>query len=213
MNVFLSSEIIKNYFPEIPKQTFDKMSKLFELYNYWNQRINVISRKDIQNFYLHHVLHSLSIAKFFKFEKGQKILDLGTGGGFPGIPLAIFFPEAEFLLADSIKKKIIVVNEVVKNLQLNNVHTLCERAENIKGMKFDYITTRAVAPAVEIVNWTKKIIQMNPDRENSGYLFLKGGMNVEDEFKGLKGHVKIFSLEEIFREPYFKEKKLIHLTF
>lgn len=213
MSEILSPEIIKNYFPEISNQTFDKLSKLYSLYYYWNQRINVISRKDIQNFYLHHVLHSLSIAKFFNLGKGQKILDVGTGGGFPGIPLAIFFPEAEFVLVDSIKKKIIVVNEVIKNLQLNNVQTLCERAENIKGMKFDYITTRAVAPALEIVNWTKKIIQINPNRENSGYLFLKGGMNVEDEFKDLKAFVKIFSLEEIFRESYFKEKKLIHMTF
>lgn len=213
MNEILSPEIIKFYFPEITKESFHKLSKLFELYYYWNQRINVISRKDIQNFYLHHVLHSLSIAKFFRFEKGQKILDVGTGGGFPGIPLAIFFPESDFVLVDSIKKKITVVNEVVKNLQLGNVHTLCVRAENIKEMKFDYITTRAVAPAVEIVNWTKKIIQINPNSENSGYLFLKGGTNVEDEFKDLKGYVKIFSLEEIFCEAYFKEKKLIHLTF
>lgn len=213
MSEILSPEIIKNYFPEIPNQTFDKLSKLYDLYNYWNQRINVISRKDIQNFYLHHVLHSLSIAKFFKLEKGQKILDVGTGGGFPGIPLAIFFPEADFVLVDSIKKKIVVVNDIVKNLQLKNVQTICGRAENIKGMRFDYITTRAVAPALEIVNWTKKLIQINSSGENSGYLFLKGGMNVEDEFKEVKGFFKIFSLEEIFCEPYFKEKKLIHLTF
>lgn len=213
MNQAISSEIIKKYFPDIQTEVYQKLVILYDIYNFWNKRINVISRKDFHNFYLHHVLHSLSIAKFFIFKKEHKVLDVGTGGGFPGIPLAIFFPQTNFLLLDSIKKKIIVVDDVVRNLQLNNVQTLFERVENIKGMKFDYITSRAVAPAEKMVNWTKKIIQFNPVRENYGYLFLKGGDGVENEFRNLKGYIKIFSLEEIFHEPYFKEKKLIHLTF
>ncbi|MBP7103952.1 MAG: 16S rRNA (guanine(527)-N(7))-methyltransferase RsmG [Fermentimonas sp.] len=203
-------KVIENYFQKLTELQKSQFKALFDLYLDWNNKINVISRKDIENLYLHHVLHSLAIAKYVSFAPGTKVMDVGTGGGFPGIPLAIFFPEVQFLLLDSIGKKVRVAGEIAKAIGLENVEVKHSRAEDEKR-KFDFIVSRAVMLLPELV----KIINKNISREQNnsipnGVICLKGG-DLTSETKSFKNIVDIVSLSEYFSEPFFQTKKLVYL--
>ena len=202
-------EIIRKYFPNLTEDQISKFSQLDELYHDWNAKINVISRKDIDNLYEHHVLHSLAIAEMIRFKPGTKVMDLGTGGGFPGIPLAIMFPETTFHLVDSIGKKIKVCQEVANALQLKNVTTQWCRAEEIKD-KYHFVVSRAVMPLAELV----KIIKKNISTEQinalpNGIICLKGG-ELEKETLPLKKQTEIYPLTDYFEEPFFETKKIVY---
>lgn len=204
-------ELIKKYFPNITDKQEEQFGKLKELYDDWNSKINVISRKDMDNFYEHHVLHSLAIAHEIKFRDGSKILDLGTGGGFPGIPLAIMFPQCQFKTIDRTGKKILVVNEVAKALGLENVKAEQLSGEEEKG-KYDFVVSRAVMPLPDLV----KIIKKNVDhkrQQNSlpnGLICLKGG-DLNNETRPFKNIVSMTDIHDMFDEEWFKEKYLIYL--
>lgn len=201
--------IIQKYFNDLTNEQLSQFAKLELLYKDWNSKINVISRKDIDELYLRHVLHSLSIAKLISFKDGTSILDVGTGGGFPGIPLAILFPNCRFHLVDSIQKKITVVNNVVKELDLKNVKTSCSRVEAISE-KYDFVVSRAVTNMKDFVSWIKfKINKKSFNDFKNGVLYLKGG-DLEDELKSFK-NVKTFELSEIFNEDFFIQKKVVYL--
>ena len=201
--------IIQKYFNDLTNEQLSQFAKLELLYKDWNSKINVISRKDIDELYLRHVLHSLSIAKLISFKDGTSILDVGTGGGFPGIPLAILFPNCRFHLVDSIQKKITVVNNVVKELDLKNVKTSCSRVETISE-KYDFVVSRAVTNMKDFVSWIKfKINKKSFNDFKNGVLYLKGG-DLEDELKSFK-NVKTFELSEIFNEDFFIQKKVVYL--
>ncbi len=183
---------------------------LLPLYNEWNSKINVISRKDIDNIYLHHVLHSLAIAKVITFIPQSKVLDIGTGGGFPGIPLAIMFPQVSFILADSIGKKIKVVEEVAASLGLGNVETRVQRAEQIQD-KVDFVVSRAVTQLPVFVPWVRKNISANSRNSiKNGILYLKGG-DVDEELISFKGLNERYPVSSFFSEEYFLEKFVIHI--
>jgi 16S rRNA (guanine527-N7)-methyltransferase len=183
----------------------------FELYKEWNEKINLISRKDIDSFYEKHFLHSLAIAKFIQFEPGTSILDIGTGGGFPGIPLAIYFPEVQFHLVDSIAKKIGVVADVAIRLGLDNVKAECTRCETLSE-KYDFVMSRAVAPAADLIFWNEKnLSKTHKNSIKNGFLFLKGG-DLKNELAVVKKNIKIVQLFEYFEEPFFaEEKKLVYI--
>lgn len=202
-------ELILKYFPnltEIQKQQFEQLQ---ELYEDWNLKINVVSRKDIEELYLRHVLHSLGIAKIQAFLPGSQILDVGTGGGFPGIPLAILFPEVQFHLVDSIGKKIKVVEEVVAGLQLQNVKTTNARVETVLG-KYDFIVSRAVAQMETFVHWINgKIAKKNLHERRNGILYLKGG-DLTEELK-IYTTATVFPLSDYFEEDFFETKSVVHL--
>ena len=202
-------EIIHKYFKNLSEKQILQFSKLQDLYEDWNLKINVVSRKDIDELYLRHVLHSLGIAKVMQFKPGAKVMDVGTGGGFPGIPLAILFPETQFHLVDSIGKKIKVVNEVVEGLGLENVKTSHCRVEEIKDT-YDFIVSRAVAQMETFVRWNKGKIakKQNHDLKN-GILYLKGG-DLSEELK-LYTSATIYDLPDYFDEPFFETKKVVHL--
>ena len=202
-------EIIQKYFTNLTRHQIKQFSDLKKLYQDWNLKINVVSRKDIDELYLRHVLHSLGIAKVIEFKPGSKVLDVGTGGGFPGIPLAILFPETEFHLVDSIGKKIKVVNEVAEGLGLENIKTTHGRVEDIKD-KYDFIVSRAVAQMETFVHWTKGRIakKQNHDLKN-GILYLKGG-DLSEELKRYTT-ASIYDLPNYFEEPFFETKKVVHL--
>lgn len=201
---------ILNYFPSLSSKQIKQFDALFDLYLEWNSKINVISRKDIQNLYVHHVLHSLAIAKFINFRPSTRILDVGTGGGFPGIPLAVFFPELEFIMIDSIGKKIKVVNEVAQAISLSNVEAVHRRAQDEKR-KFDFVLSRAVMPLPKFVELVRKnIIHTNKNAINNGVICLKGG-NLEAELKPFKNRVEVFPLTHYFSESFFETKKLVYL--
>lgn len=203
-------EIIRKYFHELTKKQEEQFAQLLPLYTDWNSKINVISRKDMDQLYLHHVLISLSIAKVIQFKKGTAILDAGTGGGFPGIPLAILFPEVKFHLVDSIGKKITVVNEVYKALGLSNVSAEKARVEEISN-KCDFVISRAVAALPQFTKWIFPLISKS--QKNSipnGILYLKGG-DIEDELGQLKYQNKIYPVNQFFEEPYFETKKVVHI--
>lgn len=202
-------EIIRKYFPNLTEDQINKFKQLDELYHDWNAKINVISRKDIDNLYEHHVLHSLAIAEMIRFKPGTKVMDLGTGGGFPGIPLAIMFPETTFHLVDSIGKKIKVCQEVANALQLKNVTTQWCRAEEIKD-KYHFVVSRAVMPLADLV----KIIKKNISTEQinalpNGIICLKGG-ELEMETLPLKKQTEICPLTDYFEEPFFETKKIVY---
>lgn len=203
-------QILLKYFPELTKEQLEKFSALEEVYMDWNQRINVISRKDTEFFYERHVLHSLGIAKVIDFKKGAKILDVGTGGGFPGIPLAILFPEADFHLVDSIAKKIKVVNAVKDELGLKNVLAEQSRAEEI-NQQFDFIVSRAVTRLSNFLPWMKgKLIKGHKASLPNGMLFLKGG-ELDEEIKEVNKKIKSFPLNHFFEEDFFETKKVLYL--
>ncbi|MFO8148263.1 MAG: 16S rRNA (guanine(527)-N(7))-methyltransferase RsmG [Gillisia sp.] len=202
-------ELITKYFPHLTEIQLEQFSKLQELYKDWNLKINVVSRKDIDELYLRHVLHSLGIAKVIEFLPDSNILDVGTGGGFPGIPLAILFPETNFHLVDSIGKKIKVVDEVVEGLQLTNVKTTNVRVEEIKG-NYDFIISRAVAAMPTFVHWVKgKIAKRSNHKLKNGILYLKGG-DLSEELEQYKSAV-IYPLQDYFEEEFFETKKIVYL--
>ncbi|GGK27085.1 ribosomal RNA small subunit methyltransferase G [Yeosuana aromativorans] len=202
-------ELILKYFPNLTEDQIAKFKKLESLYQDWNLRINVVSRKDIDELYLRHVLHSLGIAKVMPFNENAKILDVGTGGGFPGIPLAIMYPEASFHLVDSIAKKLKVVDEVVEGLGVTNVKTTNSRVEDITGT-YDFIVSRAVAAMPTFVHWTKgKIAKTQNHPLKNGILYLKGG-DLSEELKDYKT-VTIYNLSDYFTEDFFETKKVVHL--
>lgn len=203
-------DIILKYFPNISELQKKQFAALYDLYVDWNSKINVISRKDIENLYTHHVLHSLAIAKLIQFSDGTKILDVGTGGGFPGIPLAILFPKCEFLLVDSIGKKIRVATEVSTAIGLTNIHFRHCRAEEEKGL-FDFVVSRAVMPLPDLV----KIIRKNISKEQhnalpNGLICLKGG-NLEGELRPFKKSAEADDLSMYFEEEFFKTKKIVYV--
>lgn len=203
-------EIIEKYFTDLTEDQKNKFAKLQELYIHWNERINVISRKDIDSLYLHHVLHSLSIAKVIEFKKGTTIMDVGCGGGFPGIPLAILYPECKFYMVDSIGKKIKVVNEVAAALGLKNVKAEHTRVQQVKD-KFDFIVSRAVTAFPKFVNMVRK--NSSPKDRNSlanGILYIKGG-DFQEEIAGYGDKVMLFDCTDFFEEDFFETKKVVHL--
>ncbi len=203
-------EIINKYFPDLSEKQIYELDRLWFLYRDWNQKINIISRKDIGFFYIRHVLHSMAILKVVDFLPGADILDVGTGGGFPGIPLAICCPESNFLLVDSVGKKIKVVDDVVDKLGLENVRTKHIRAEELKG-RFDFITSRAVKSLPVFLRWIQGNLKA-VDRHaiSNGVLYLKGG-NFGDELASLDCHYRIIDLSLFFSEDFFVTKKLVHL--
>ena len=202
-------KIILKEFPYLNDVQIVQFSKLKEAYSDWNNKINVISRKDIENIYERHVLHSLVIAKFIKFKKGTTVLDLGTGGGFPGIPLSIIFPEVNFILVDSIRKKIIVVNEIINQLRLKNVKSEWSRAENI-DYKCDFLITRAVAKMPLLIEWSKGKFNKNSYNDiPNGIIALKGG-DIDDELINIQ-QKKIVDIKNIFDTHYFLDKKIVYV--
>lgn len=205
----MNASIIQHYFPDLTKEQINQFDQLGSLYKDWNTQINVISRKDIDELYVRHVLHSLGIAKVISFKDKTKILDVGTGGGFPGIPLAILFPECEFVLVDSIGKKIKVVKEVVERLGLENVKAYHKRAEEING-QFDFVVTRAVTRILKLIPWVKG--KLSPESFNelkNGVLFLKGG-DLTEEIKESNKKVELFPLSVYFKEEFFETKTVLY---
>ncbi len=203
--------LIKKYFSDLNETQLSQYKQLAPLYEDWNSKINLISRKDMENFYEHHVLHSLAIAKYFDFLPGMKVMDIGTGGGFPGIPLAIMYPQTKFLLVDSIGKKIKVVQDVKEKLGLENVTAINDRAENIKE-KFDVIVSRAVTQLPDFVKWCNGKLRITNDIEAGGILYLKGG-DIEEELRSVPKNWKrkTAAISRWFEEQYFEEKYVIQL--
>ncbi len=207
----MNYEIILKYFPELNEKQIEQFARMGDIYKEWNEKINVISRKDIDQLYERHILHSLGIAKLISFAPGTRIMDVGCGGGFPGIPLAILFPEVEFLLVDSIAKKISVVNAVAQELGLSNVIGRQQRAEKVKS-KFDFIVSRAVTAFPRFVSLVRgKVDTLNQRNElENGIIYLKGG-DFLDELENFKDNTKLYELSDIFEEEFFETKKVIHL--
>ena len=205
-------ENIQKYFSDFSAEQLRQLGALHDLFKTWNEKINVISRKDIDNFYTNHVLHSLAIATQFNFTKNMRVMDLGAGGGFPGIPLAIFFPQAQFTLVDSINKKLKVVQEISSAIGLTNVVVKHTRAEDIKNEKFDVVVSRAVAPLKELWQWSKPLLTKNKNVEMpvpNGLICLKGGDLTQEIFEsGCKPFV--WEIEKIFTEGYFDKKYILY---
>ncbi|MBK7433670.1 MAG: 16S rRNA (guanine(527)-N(7))-methyltransferase RsmG [Chitinophagaceae bacterium] len=208
-------EIITKYFSGFNDTQIRQLGSLQELYRDWNSRINVISRKDMDHFYEHHVLHSLSIATRFTLTGEMQVMDLGCGGGFPGIPLAIFFPDTPFLMVDSINKKLTVVREIAQAIGLTNISTLHARAEEIRNRKFDLVVSRAVAPLKDLWRWSRPLLKKNQLHVESAFLpnglvCLKGGDLSQEIFEsGCKPMV--WEIEQVFPEPYFREKYMLYI--
>jgi 16S rRNA (guanine527-N7)-methyltransferase len=206
-------EIITKYFPDLDEGQRQRFLALKGIYEDWNAKINLISRKDIENLYERHVLHSLAIAKILHFKAGAEILDIGTGGGFPGIPLAIFFPETRFYLIDGTMKKIKVVKEVIQALELKSARAQQIRAEELKGVKFDFVVTRAVADLAQLKFWTYRLFKTKHQHAlPNGLIALKGG-DVKKEIAALpKGeYAEIYPISDFFEEEYFKEKYVVYV--
>lgn len=203
-------ELINKYFPDITDEQRFRFGQLEDLYYYWNARVNVISRQDIETLYERHVLHSLGIAKVLQFKPGTSILDVGTGGGFPGIPLAILFPEAQFHLVDSIGKKIRVVEEIVQGLGLSNVRAEQVRAEKLDD-SYEFVVSRAVTRITPFVGWVKRNISRNSFHTlRNGILYLKGG-DLTEELSELKEKSCIYELSDYFEEEFFETKKVVYV--
>lgn len=204
-------ELILKYFPDLTEEQKRQFAALYDLYTDWNSKINVISRKDIENLYEHHVLHSLGIAKVIRFKPGTKVMDLGTGGGFPGIPLAILFPEVQFHLVDSIGKKVHVATEIAGSIGLKNVTTRHARAEEEKQL-FDFVVSRAVMPLTDLLKIIRKNI--SPKQQNAlpnGLICLKGG-ELEKETMPVKNKTTMWNLKEFFGEEFFETKKVVYVA-
>lgn len=205
----LPSEIF-HYFPDLSSTQREQFTALYPLYEDWNSKINIISRKDIDQLYVRHVLHSLAIYRFIQFQPGSKILDIGTGGGFPGIPLAIMMPQVQFLLTDSIGKKITVVQEVSQALGLQNVKAQHIRSEQVRD-KFDFVISRAVAEMKDLLAWSQgKLSNKQINAIPNGLVCLKGG-DLKEEFTGLRKDIEIYPLSSWFKEEFFETKKLIYV--
>ena len=203
-------ELINKYFPDLTADQRDKFGQMGELYEYWNARVNVISRQDIDTLYERHVLHSLGIAKVQQFRPGTSILDVGTGGGFPGVPLAVMFPDAQFHLVDSIGKKIRVVQEVVAALKLDNVRAEQVRAEKLDD-SYEFVVSRAVTRMAPFVGWVKKNVSRNSFHERrNGILYLKGG-DLAEELSEIKEKPQIYALSNFFGEEFFETKKVVYV--
>ncbi len=201
-------DIILKYFPELSLDKIEKFKQLEALYIYWNQRINVVSRKNINELYINHVLHSLAIAKIINFKNKTNILDVGTGGGFPGIPLAILFPDCNFTLVDSIAKKIHVVDSIVDSLKLDNIRTSISRVESL-NTKHDFIVSRAVTNMSKFINLTKgRVIKGGHNSLSNGIIYLKGG-NLSEELKNIKN--QMYNISDYFEEDFFETKKIVYV--
>lgn len=201
-------ELVLKYFADFSEEQIRQYAALKNLYAEWNEKINVISRKDMDNFYEHHVLHSLAITTQFEFKPGMNIMDLGCGGGFPGIPLAIFFPEVKFLLVDSINKKLKVASEIAAAIGLTNVSVRHTRAEEIKDQKFDAVVSRAVAPLKDLWFWSKPLLKKGASP--GGLICLKGGDLAKEVFES-NCKPRVWEIEKMFTEPFFKEKFLLQV--
>ena len=204
-------EIITKYFPRLSQKQIQQFTALRGLYTEWNDKINVISRKDTTSFYEHHVLHSLAIAKKFSFPAGYQVMDLGTGGGFPGIPLAIYFASAKFYLVDSINKKLNVVSEIASTINLVNVTTRHIRAEEIHDKTFDVVVSKAVAPLKDLCKWSRPLIKSSTVKSKSphGLICLKGG-DLNKEISESACNTQTFNIDKIFEEDFFKEKYILY---
>ena len=203
-------ELIKKYFPDLTAVQLEKLTQMEALYQDWNAKVNVISRQDIDTLYERHILHSLGIAKVIQFKSGTSILDVGTGGGFPGIPLAILFPEAQFHLVDSIGKKIRVVEEIAKALQLDNVKAEQVRAERLEDT-YEFVVSRAVTKLTPFVGWVRKNISPNSFHSiKNGILYLKGG-DLTEEIAELKLKTRVYELSDYFEEEFFETKKVVYV--
>ena len=205
-------EILLKYFPELTEDQIEKFAKLGPLYEEWNEKINVISRKDMEHFYEKHVLHSLGIAKVMKFEPGTKVLDIGTGGGFPGIPLAIMFPEVHFHLVDSIGKKITVVKDVAKQLKLTNVEAQQARAESLVR-KYDFVVSRAVTRFANFYPWVKGKFKKEDFNEFPNGIFLLKGGEVEEEMEEKLVSYVVYHLDDYYQEEFFDTKKVVYVPW
>ena len=206
-------KLLQEYFTDFTEKQLQQFAALKDLYEDWNQKINVISRKDMEHFYEHHVLHSLAIATQFDFPAGYQIMDLGCGGGFPGIPLAIFFPEVHFLLVDSINKKLKVVEAVANSIGLKNITVQHTRAEDIKDKKFDVVVSRAVASLKDLWYWSKPLLKKKPvdqPKKITGLICLKGG-DLSNEIHESGLHPRVSEISQIFEGNFFKEKYILSI--
>jgi 16S rRNA (guanine527-N7)-methyltransferase len=207
-------ELLQKYFADFTAEQIQQFAMLKDLYTEWNEKINVISRKDMDNFYMHHVLHSLAIATRFEFKASMEIMDLGCGGGFPGVPLAILFPEAKFHMVDSVGKKLKVINAVAEAACIKNITTQHARAEEIKDKQFDVVISRAVAPLGNLWHWSRKLIRRTAKAEKgipNGLICLKGGDLAQEIFESnCKPHV--WEISKVFEEEYFKEKFMLYVV-
>ncbi len=204
-------QLIRKYFPHLTPEQERRFEALGPLYEDWNAKINVVSRKDIDNLYEHHILHSLSIAETISFKPGTEVMDLGTGGGFPGIPLAIMFPECTFHLVDSTRKKLLVCSEIAKALDLSNVTTQWARAEEVKE-RFHFVVSRAVMPLPDLIKVARKLVsrtQLNP--LPNGLFCLKGG-ELQHETMGMRSHTEVTNISDYFDEEYFRTKKIVYVS-
>jgi 16S rRNA (guanine527-N7)-methyltransferase len=205
-------EIVQKYFSDFTERQYEQLAALKDRYAQWNEKINVISRKDMDHFYEHHVLHSLAIAAIFQFEKGSEIMDLGTGGGFPGLPLAILFPETKFHLVDSINKKLKVASSIGEEIGLKNLTVQHSRAEDIRNIKFDAVVSRAVAPLKDLWWWSKPLIRKNASVKGvpNGLVCLKGG-DLAQEISESGCKPRLWEIESLFSEGYFREKYMLYV--
>lgn len=202
---------IRSYFPDLAEEQYTQFNLLPEIYSYWNNQINVVSRKDIVHLAVKHILHSLAIGKYINFPESSKVLDVGTGGGFPGIPLAILFPRVKFHLVDSIGKKIKVVKKVIETVGLSNCTAEQIRAEQLKS-KYHYIVSRAVTSLPMFYQWVSKLVIKNPNQPDNGILYLKGG-NINDELKFFGNKATEIFISNYFNEEFFLSKKIVHIRF
>lgn len=205
----MAAELLRRYFPDLSDRQIDLFNQLEGKYRYWNERINLVSRKDMDQLMIHHILHSLAIAKFIEFKPGSSILDVGTGGGLPGIPLAIFYPETKFYLVDSIGKKIKVVLDIAESLQLSNLSAEQARAETLKH-RYDFIVTRAVAPMPQLIEWVGNKLKTTHHHDlRNGIIALKGG-DLTEELKQLPSKVVVKDIPDFFQEAFFETKKIVY---